>query len=108
MWLITAQGFYSVVADRDDSTCVVIRARDPADLEALGRQIPDLVVFETPGRDYRWRAHVTRVDWERAAAELAAEIDYPNFKDAVAVRQGPERAHLFLEIWSALRRLQGG
>ena len=106
MWLITAQGFYSVVADRDDPDRVLVRARTQSDLEALGRLIPNLVVLETPGGDYGWRAFVAREDWQRAAAELAAEVDYPNFKSAVAVRQGAERAHLYMEIWSALRRLQ--
>jgi len=106
VWLITAQGFYSVVADRDDPNRVLIRARAERDLQALGRQIPDLVVLETPGGDYAWRAYVSREDWERAAAELASEVDYPNFKQAVAARQGAERAHVYLEIWSILRLLQ--
>lgn len=106
MWLITTQGFYSVVADHDDPDRVLIRARTERDLQALGRQIPNLVVVETPGGDYAWRAYVSREDWERAAAELAAEIDYPNFKAAVAARQGAKRARLYLELWSALRRLQ--
>ena len=35
----------------------------------------------------------------------ALGIDYANFKIAVGARQGPERAHVYGEIWEALRKL---
>src|SRR4051794_33024703 len=58
MWVLTTQGFYSVVEDRDDENRVLVRARAREDLEALKRQIPDLQIYETPppDHDYGFRA----------------------------------------------------
>jgi hypothetical protein len=108
MWLITTQGFYSVVEDRDDSDRVLIRARARDDLEALKRQIPDLQIHETPPpeHDYGYRAFVTRDQWCEAAAQLAGEIDYDNFKNAVSDRHGRDREHLYHEVWHKLSELQ--
>ena len=49
---------------------------------------------------------VPRSEWERAAAGLTAEIDYPNFKNEVARCQGHQRAVLYGRVWSLLRSLQ--
>ena len=59
MWLITTQGFYSVVAHRRDPDKLIVRGRVREDLEALREQIPELRVFSDPDADYRWRAVVT-------------------------------------------------
>ena len=40
MWVMTTQGFYSAVADRDDPGSVIVRARTRDDIEALRKQIP--------------------------------------------------------------------
>ena len=43
------------------------------------------------------------------AAYLAAQgeaIDYPNFKDAVAARQGYDRAHRYAGVWRTMHDLQ--
>lgn len=108
MWVATTQGFYSVVAHRDDPECVIVRARTRDDIEALRRQIPDLKPFEDPSADYRHRAIVSKAEWVVALAELASEIDYDNFKNAVADRQGRERAHTYAGVWTVLRQLQPG
>ncbi len=47
-----------------------------------------------------------RNQWCEAAAQLAGEIDYENFKNAVSDRQGSERAHLYHEVWHTLLELQ--
>ena len=108
MWVTTTQGFYSAVAHRDDPERVIVRARTREDIEALRSQIPDLDPFEDPSADYRHRAIVTKAEWVVALAELASEIDYDNFKNAVARTQGPERAHVYAGVWSELLRLQTG
>ena len=105
MWLLTTQGFYSVVEDRDDPRWLLVRARTRADLEALRAQIEDIEVFEKPEADYRWRARVLREQWLAAVAQLAAGVDYPNVKDAVHERQGPRRSSLYMKVWLVLRRL---
>ena len=107
MWVLTTQGFYSVVAHRDDPGQVLVRARTRQDLAALAAQIDDLDITHTPGADYPWRAVVRREAWEHAAAELAAAIDYPNFKAAVADRQGSGRESVYSQVWATLRRLSG-
>ena len=106
MWVFTTQGFYSVVADRSDPNQVLIRARAREDLEALEGRIADLEIFEDRRADYRWRAFASRAQWRDALAELAEEIDYPNYKNAVGDRQGHDRASVYERIWSELRSLQ--
>jgi 8-oxo-dGTP pyrophosphatase MutT (NUDIX family) len=39
-------------------------------------------------------------------SRLVLDLDYPNFKDAVAQRQGRARADLYHEVWSVLYDLQ--
>lgn len=106
MWLFTTQGFYSVVAHRDDPETLIVRARTAADIEALREQVPDIEPFEGSDADYRHRAYVSRGEWLAAVAQLTAEIDYDNFKSEVARRQGPERSSLYGRIWGELLRLQ--
>lgn len=108
MWLITNQGFYSVVEHRDAPGKVIVRARVEQDLLALRAQIPSLEPVENAGTDYPWRTVVNKEEWVAAVALLAAAIDYPNFKESVAERQGPGRAALYLRIWTSLRALQEG
>ncbi|GIK76314.1 MAG: hypothetical protein BroJett022_00040 [Actinomycetes bacterium] len=106
MWLFTTQGLYSVVAHRDDPDALIVRARARADIDALREQIPSLEPFEDPAADYRHRAVVSRAEWLAAVAQLVTEIDYDNFKRAVAARQGHERSQLYGRIWSILLDLQ--
>ena len=106
MWVMTTQGFYSAVADRDDPGSVIVRARTRDDIEALRKQIPAIRPFADPNADYRHRAVVSKADWVAALADLAAEIDYDNFKNAVARAQGAGRAHVYAAVWSDLLPLQ--
>lgn len=107
MWLFTTIGFFSVVSHRDAAHTVVIRSRVREDLEALRtHHLPDLEIVANAGTDYAFRAFVSRDEWEHAAQQLARDVDYPNFKDAVAARQGSARAHAYLEIWATMHRLQ--
>jgi hypothetical protein len=106
MWLFTDQGFYSVVAHNRDPGKLLVRARVRADLEALREQIPEIRIYSDRRADYRWRAVVTRAEWVKAVALLAASIDYPNFKAAVAERQPGEREPVYQRIWGELLSLQ--
>jgi hypothetical protein len=107
MWLLTSIGFFSVVADASNPDTLKVRARVRADLEALRDQhLPDIEILETDHTDYRFRAFVQRDEWTHAAYALAAEIDYPNFKNAVAERHGYARARVYSNVWSLLRELQ--
>ena len=107
MWLFTTIGFFSVVADPDHPRMLKIRARAREDLEALrSRHLPDIEIVESRHTDYRYRAFVHRDEWMHAAQALAAEVDYPNFKNAVAQRQGVGRAKRYGEVWLLMYGLQ--
>ena len=107
MWLFTTIGFFSVVEDADHPDTLKVRARVREDLEALRqRHLPDLEIIESDHTDYRYRAFVARDEWAHAAQMLAVGIDYPNFKSAVAERQGHERAARYGRVWATMLGLQ--
>lgn len=108
MWIATTQGFYSAVAHREHPDFVIVRARSRTDLEALRKQIPEIEPFEDRTADYRHRALVSRSEWVAAVAQLASEIDYDNFKSAVATRQGAKRAGIYGRVWADLLEIQTG
>ena len=85
---------------------VTVRARVREDLDALREFIPTIEVIGGEGTDYAFRAHVLRDDWEEAIAEIASEIDYGNFKDAVTATQGWPRHDVYMRVWAALLQLQ--
>lgn len=110
MWLMTRYGFFSIVekpADREAGT-LTVRARVRADLDALREHaLPGLgPIVEHAGSDYRFRARAARSDVAAALAALVDGLDYPNFKDEVARRQGTARAAAYGRVWDALYDLQ--
>lgn len=106
MWIFTISGFYSVVADRKRPGYALVRARVREDIDAFCARTGAPPAIETPHRDYRFR---TSVPYASLAEDLAAQaeaIDYSNFKDEVAVRQGRDRAHRYGRVWSVMHGLQ--
>ncbi len=110
MWLITAFGFFSVVEKPGDraSGNLTVRARVHGDLDALrDRYLPELgPIEEGAGSDYRFRAQAPRDALARAVARSIDDLDYGNFKDAVADKQGASRAKLYGKVWQDLYELQ--
>jgi hypothetical protein len=106
MWVMSASGFYSVIEHRRDPERLIVRARAREDIEALRKWIPGVEPSSDADADYRWRAVVSRAEWVVALAQMGSEIDYPNFKAAVAQRQGAERACFYTEVWQVLRQIQ--
>jgi hypothetical protein len=106
MWVMTQVGFFSIVRKRGE-THLTVRARVRSDLEALEKEyLPSLgPIISGGGTDYPYRATVDSKALATAMARMVEEIDYSNFKDTVAARQGFERAHVYGEIWSTLRKL---
>jgi 8-oxo-dGTP pyrophosphatase MutT (NUDIX family) len=111
MWLVTTLGFFSIVQKPGDKAAglLTVRARVRSDLEALrDAHLPALgAIKETTNTDYRFRAQAPHAAVVAAMAQLVAQIDYGNFKDAVADRQGGKRAKLYHHVWHALLDLQG-
>ncbi|MFN7001302.1 MAG: hypothetical protein ACK4ST_14950, partial [Elioraea tepidiphila] len=108
--ILTPFGFFSIVRKPEHAAAGLptVRARVAADLDALRREaLPDPGPTEAhTGTDYPFRARAPQAAVARAIGALVAGIDYANFKDAVAARQGPARAEVYHGVWSALRRLE--
>lgn len=107
MWVMTPRGFYSVVQHREQPGNVIVRARAWDDLMALLNRHPEwtLQIEETPTADYKYRVHMARVEWEQLVAEMASEIDYDNFKNAVK-RENKDRATTYMGVWSRLLSIE--
>ena len=113
MWLITKNGFLSVVQNLDSKgpgDALLVRGRVRGDLEhfagaaaRLGER-PEIV--ETPRADYGFRLTTSRAVLAAYVAGQVGALDYPNFKSEIA-KDDPERAHVYMDVWSALRGLRG-
>jgi hypothetical protein len=113
MWLITTQGFLSVVQNLDEKSpyeALLVRGRVRADLEHfadfVARHGERPAVTATPHFDYGYRLTASREMLAAYLAENVEKLDYPNFKNEVA-RADPKRAHVYMDVWTALHRLQG-
>lgn len=109
MWIITCFGFFSVVRKPgdEDGCWITIRGRVRSDLESLrdGYLPGSESVVETSGSDYRYRFRVKAADFGDALRRMATDIDYDNFKDAVAERQSIARHDIYTNVWSVMRHL---
>jgi len=118
MWLFTQYGFYSVVCARDllgdptrvDPNTFMVRARSRRHLELLQTRFPQLAsaaIDETTDTDYRFRIVVPKPVWIEVSQELAAEIDYGNFKDRAHSRSGDDKyVDALHDVWAVMERLQ--
>jgi len=106
MWVFSTIGFFSVVQKPGDSD-LTVRARSAGDLDRLREKyLPDLSpTSATPKADYAFRARVPHAAFATAIARMAADIHYPNFKDAVAKKQGSARAIAYAAIWGAAKNI---
>lgn len=108
MWLFHPRaGFFSIVQKPGEAR-LTVRARVAADLDRLRRfYLPTLsATVANAGTDYTFRATASREAVSKAAAQMAAEIDYPNFKNEVANRGGKKRAAIYSRVWVELLALQ--
>lgn len=102
MWVFSVEGFVSIVADRKDPRRMLVRGRSRADVENFSRRL-GIAVTETPEADYPYRLFAPKKRVAKLLAELVSEVDYPNFKDEVAARQGKDREDLYHEVWGVMR-----
>jgi hypothetical protein len=107
MWLFTPFGFFSAVRKRG-TDFLTVRARAAGDLERLReRYMPELSATITGGgTDYPYRATISHEAFAQGLARAARDIDYHNFKDEVAARQGYDRAHVYGKVWGVLLDLE--
>jgi hypothetical protein len=112
MWLFCTDGFFSTVKDQQEPGRMLIRARCEKDIRNLydryRKTCPSMrkpTTDET--RDYRYRLSISKRDWVKLAAELASEVDYPNFKSAVHRRRDQaNKGQAYAEVWATMHRLQ--
>lgn len=106
MWLMTPDGFYSIVKKANEKG-LQVRARCREDLDNLRKRwCPKLgPTIHTPDGDYHYRALVSAKEWGRAMEKIGEGVGYDNFKQAVKLRQGSERANLYSRVWAILLAL---
>ena len=107
MWIINTDGFYSVVAIDEEPEQLLVRTRTKGDAKRFAvRCAPRLgyepTIFKTPERDYAFRMVVPRAVVGRIMGEAIDQIDYDNFKDAVAKRRGWDREAVYASVWTVL------
>ena len=105
MWIFSKWGFVSIVQHRQLPGKLLVRARTKADLENFIRLLGEIdgkkhPVEETPDADYGYRTVACKRAVARALSRIAADVDYPNFKDAV--HGDPARDSAYMEVWSAM------
>lgn len=91
MWIMTKEGFFSVVAHRNKAARYLIRARRREHLEALleahwRQRSPQPSIIELHHADYPARIEVPKTALQILIRSAAEDIDYPNFKAAVPSR----------------------
>jgi hypothetical protein len=119
MWLFTKYGFFSVVNSRRgfgefnqpvDPDRLMIRSRSRKHLEHLQERFPtlkDRQIETFPGSDYPFRIFVEKSVWAEVMQELAEELDYDNFKGAVAKEpNSSDYEECLHDVWAIMRRLE--
>jgi hypothetical protein len=107
LWLITPTGFFSIVCKPGDQEqgMLTIRSRVRSDLDALREYLPSLgAIAEGAGTDYRYRARAKRGEVAKTLAKNGLDLDYENFKNEVADKQGKYRVSFY--GWDILYGLQ--
>ena len=114
MWVFTDTGFLSMVRDGEVPNHLLVRARVRADLEQFVELCQDFYRCPIPGgirestnTDYRFRASVPAAAAGGILGMLASGIHYQNFKNRVHdVDPDPARHRAYIEVWTAMERLQ--
>lgn len=111
MWIFCRAGFFSAVEAAESqpelggpTEVLSIRARFASDLDSL-REVyaPTLgPTVRLPGRDYPYRAYITKEAFAGVMVKVALDLDYSSFKAMVAEEQGRLRAHLYSDVWSVM------
>ena len=103
MWIFTTSGFVSAVSNPDGT--IKVRARDKASLEPLSKKY-ELEIAHTPIADYPYRLEISAENFADWVAGQAKNIDYPNFKSAVAIHKNRLFAKVLGEVWSVMHGVE--
>lgn len=100
MWIMTNNGYLSIVSKDCGPAELLVRARRAGDIEKV---FPNAKVTRQTDSDYLYRAILPRDVVKQALAAMIDLIDYPNFKDSVEDRS----LHAaYVSVWCAMAGLQ--
>lgn len=100
MWIFTNKGFISAVKSDEQPDTMLIRARVKDHLEAI---LPDDNIIITPENDYRYRCIISKARFVDLVAQLAQDVDYPNFKNTLTDQAYHSAA---AKVWGVMYGLQ--
>jgi hypothetical protein len=100
MWIMFSDCFLSIVSKDCQQDQLLVRARREGDIE---RVFPEANVKKDTKTDYLYRAVIPRMEIALAIAERIDDIDYPNFKDSVEVK---DLHRAYMQVWFAMVELQ--
>ena len=100
MWIMTNNGYLSIVSKDCSPAELLVRARRAGDIEKV---FPDAEVTRNTNSDYLYRAVLPRDVVKQALTAMIDHIDYPNFKDSV--EDNSLRA-AYASVWCAMAGLQ--
>ena len=100
MWIMTNNGFLSIVSKDCGPDELLVRARRAGDIEKV---FPDAKVIRNTHSDYLYRAVLPRDVVKQAVAAMIDKINYPNFKDSV---EDSSLHAAYAGAWHAMAGLQ--
>src|ERR1700722_17201809 len=100
MWIMTKNGYLSIVSKDCGPAELLVRARRAGDIEKV---FPNAKVTRQTDRDYLYWAILPRDVVKQALAAMIDLIDYPNFKDSV---QDRSLHAAYVSVWCAMAGLQ--
>lgn len=109
MWIITQNGFVSLVAHETDPNVVRARARRKEHLVDTFDISPDAVIdLAQTGRyyDYRWHADIDARVAAVAMFEAVRDIEYTSHVKENVSMGDPDMYTAMLRCWSALNEIQ--
>jgi hypothetical protein len=106
MWIMTVNGFYSVVKKPGQEKEVTVRSRVKTDLEKLLNKLnSEKTIQERVGTDYPFRVVMSLTDWADYLQKTAMDIEYDNFKNTLD-SSDHNRHEAYFKCWSALSLLE--
>lgn len=100
MWICLNNAFFSIVDTKLPGDKLLVRARRKGDIE---RVFPGAKVTRSPGRDYLYRAPISREAVALTIADQVRSIAYDNFKNSVR----DDKLHsAYSGFWGIMSRVQ--
>jgi hypothetical protein len=107
MWIITRDGFVSLVEHNTDPNLIRVRARRSEHLqETFDLQDGDIIDLGENAPDYRWHADIPRANVAQKMHDAVMELDYTSHVKEEVAGDDNQMYQAMLACWTALHRLQ--